>query len=75
MTIQRSRPMNKQYLGALLVALLSPMAAQAESAAAIAVIVNKDNPVVTLHIGDLARIYRGERRGVAGRPKDRGHEP
>lgn len=61
MTIQRSRPMNKQYLGALLVALLSPMAAQAESAAAIAVIVNKDNPVVTLHIGDLARIYRGER--------------
>jgi phosphate transport system substrate-binding protein len=52
--------MKTGLLGALLAAVLSPMAAQADSAAAIAVIVNKDNPVGTLHIGDLARIYRGE---------------
>lgn len=58
---RRGWPMRTRLLGVLLVALLSPMAAQAESAAAIAVIVNKDNPVGTLHIGDLARIYRGER--------------
>lgn len=53
--------MKKRILGALLAALLSPMAAQADSAAAIAIIVNKDNPVGALHIGDVARIYRGER--------------
>jgi ABC-type phosphate transport system substrate-binding protein len=61
MGIQRGQAMKKRLLGALLVALLSPMAAQADSAAAIAIIVNKDNPVGTLHIGDVARIYRGER--------------
>ncbi len=57
----RGQSIQTRLLGALLVAVLSPMAAQAESAAAIAVIVNKDNSVSTLHIGDLARIYRGER--------------
>ena len=54
-------PVPMRLLGVLLAALLSPMAAQAESVAAIAIIVNKDNPVGTLHIGDVARIYRGER--------------
>lgn len=53
--------MKKRILGVLLAALLSPMAAQADSAAAIAIIVNKDNPVSALHISDVARIYRGER--------------
>jgi phosphate transport system substrate-binding protein len=52
--------MKKRFLGALLATLLGPMAAQAESTAGIAVIVNKDNPMRSLHIGDLARIYRGE---------------
>jgi ABC-type phosphate transport system substrate-binding protein len=53
--------MNNRLLTILLTVLLSPIGAQAESSAAIAVIVNKENPMGTVHIGDLARMYRGER--------------
>lgn len=53
--------MKQRLLWALLAVLLGPVAAQAGNAEAIAVIVNKDNPVGALYIGDLARIYRGER--------------
>jgi ABC-type phosphate transport system substrate-binding protein len=53
--------MKKRLLGVVLAALLGPVAAQAENAAAIAVIVNKDNPVETLRLVELASIYRGKR--------------
>jgi phosphate transport system substrate-binding protein len=53
--------MMRCLLGIVLFLLMSPWGAYGQEAAEIAVIVNKDNQTGSLRLGDLARIYRGER--------------
>jgi ABC-type phosphate transport system substrate-binding protein len=53
--------MNSRFLAVVLALLAGPLSALAEDVTVIAVIVNKDNPVDTLSLVELARMYRGER--------------
>ena len=65
-TPSRKIRMGAAILALLGVSLISQVAAQTAARSDVAIIVNRNNPVVNLTLADLRKIYRGERQYWAG---------